>query len=480
MSAINDLKMISNDNQDFNQEDKRTKRNSYDFEMKYKALKLFETNKNVSETARVFKVHRKTINDWRKQEKEIIDNFNSGSKGKKRFKGRGRNLASNDLELRLISWIENERQVEKRRVTRKKIKHKALEIHRELVSENKAKSGFNASDGYVDGFMKRNKLSNRRRTTVSQRCPQDCVQQLVSFVLYVRKLKIENNYKLNNIYACDETSVWFDCVANYTIDKVGTKEVTLKSTGHEKMRISVMLCAKANGFKCKPYVLLERKREMPELISKYKSLVLEFAGKIWMDDNLVEKFLDKIIGTMSFEKRLLVWDAFRAHISASTKTKLRNMKVDAAVVPGGCTPYIQAPDVSWNKPFKDKLKELYDDFLENGEKRLTRNGNPAPPSLDIVCSWIDLAWKQISSDIIVKSFKICSITTNIDGSEDDLIECFKDNKPNSSGREILRLKNHQLQDMNIVSQDDELGIENDSDSEGSDVEVDFDDNIDSI
>ena len=30
------------------------------------------------------------------------------------------------------------------------------------------------------------------------------------------------------------------------------------------------------------------------------------------------------------------------------------------IIPGGCTKYIQAPDVCWNKPFKVRIAELYD------------------------------------------------------------------------------------------------------------------------
>ena len=49
------------------------------------------------------------------------------------------------------------------------------------------------------------------------------------------------------------------------------------------------------------------------------------------------------------------------HVEESVKTSLKGMKVDTAIVPpgGGCTKYVQAPDVSWNKPFKQKVSDLY-------------------------------------------------------------------------------------------------------------------------
>ena len=45
-------------------------------------------------------------------------------------------------------------------------------------------------------------------------------------------------------------------------------------------------------------------------------------------------------------------------------------------VPGGCTKYIQAPDVSSNKPFKAYCSERYDEWLETiGIHKETDGGN---------------------------------------------------------------------------------------------------------
>ena len=44
----------------------------------------------------------------------------------------------------------------------------------------------------------------------------------------------------------------------------------------------------------------------------------------------------------------------------SVRKGLKKMNVDSVIIPGGCTKYIQAPDVCWNKPFKARMTELYD------------------------------------------------------------------------------------------------------------------------
>ena len=75
----------------------------------------------------------------------------------------------------------------------------------------------------------------------------------------------------------DETPVWCDMVAETTIDAVGKKSITLKTTGHEKPRVSVCLATKADGTKLKSMVVFKgAKRESAALNEEFKrSLGLE-------------------------------------------------------------------------------------------------------------------------------------------------------------------------------------------------------------
>ena len=44
-------------------------------------------------------------------------------------------------------------------------------------------------------------------------------------------------------------------------------------------------------------------------------------------------------------------------LNPSSKDLLNKGKIDSAIVPGGCTKFIQATDVSWNKPMKEYLQK---------------------------------------------------------------------------------------------------------------------------
>ena len=64
-----------------------------------------------------------------------------------------------------------------------------------------------------------------------------------------------------------------------------------------------------------------------------------------MNDELTQRYLSEVLGRFSFSRRLLVWDSFKCHVSDAAKTVLSNFNIDTAIIPGGCTSKIQAPDV---------------------------------------------------------------------------------------------------------------------------------------
>uniref|UniRef100_A0A915CYY7 DDE-1 domain-containing protein n=1 Tax=Ditylenchus dipsaci TaxID=166011 RepID=A0A915CYY7_9BILA len=149
-------------------------------------------------------------------------------------------------------------------------------------------------------------------------------------------------------------------------------------------------------------------------------------------------YINRVFGSSMFGNRLLVWDAFRCHISESTKKRLHRQRLHTAVIPGGCTKFIQPADVSWNAPFKAKFQRLYNNWIANEDRmEWTANGNPRPPAMNVYLDWICEAWNAIPKEAIVKSFKDCGITNSYDGSEDYLIHAFKEHGPIAGGLQIL-------------------------------------------
>ena len=112
-------------------------------------------------------------------------------------------------------------------------------------------------------------------------------------------------------------------------------------------------------------------------------------------------------------------------LTDEVKKSLTKCKIEGIIVLGGCTKYIQAPDVVWYKPFKGKTQEFYDDWLANGKHEYTNTGNRKPVPRRFIVDWVIKVWQAIPAEMVANSMKACGSSLPIDSSKDDIISCFK-------------------------------------------------------
>ena len=128
------------------------------------------------------------------------------------------------------------------------------------------------------------------------------------------------------------------------------------------------------GKKLKPYIVFKGGKRDVKRMNEDRQLsgkcVIRTSANGWMNESLTEEWIQYVVGRLSFAPRLLVWDTYKCHMTNGVKEALRQASVDAALVPGGCTKYIQAPDVSWNKPFKNLCQIAFDDGWQKPSMKL--------------------------------------------------------------------------------------------------------------
>ena len=237
---------------------------------------------------------------------------------------------------------------------------------------------FKASCGWLEKFMDRHGFFLRRRTTVSQHLPKNLVPKVTDFIMRIRQLRIHKTYSLGFIGNMDETPLWLDMPGETTVTHTGERSVPVRTTGHEKARFTVCLSAMADGRKLKPYVVFKGVRPIPE-IQKVSGIVVALSRNAWMNKDLTKDWVKRCWGTLNFGRRLLVWDAYKCHLTQNVKNTVQRItNSDMSIIPGGLTGHLQPADLCWNKPFKAAYKELYGEWSTGGEKSRTPAGMYMP------------------------------------------------------------------------------------------------------
>ena len=69
----------------------------------------------------------------------------------------------------------------------------------------------------------------------------------------------------------------------------------------------------------------------------------------------------------------------------------------------------------------------------------TAAGNVRAPAQREIVQWILAAWDGLDKTMIINSFKSCTLTVAMDGSEDGHINCFTENRPCRAGLQRLKV-----------------------------------------
>jgi hypothetical protein len=386
------------------------KRYTYDAAFKRKVILCTEQIGNRA-AGKQFSVNETNVRRWRTMKNDLF----TCQRTRKSFSGPKKGMYP-ELDAAVLSFFK-ELRGKGLPVTRDVLMLKAKEIARNSNIQ------FKASRGWCDKFIRREGLSLRRRTTICQKLPKDYEEKLVQYQRHVINLRHQRQYCLSQMGNADEVAVFFDMPRNYTLSEKGQKQVTVKTTGYEKLRVTVMLSVTADGNKLPPYIILNRKTMPKETFCD--GVIVRAHKNAWMTAELMQDWLGSVWerrpGGLLNRNSMLVMDAFRGHLTEEIKTRLKNKNCDLVVIPGGMTSQLQPLDVGVNKPFKDRIRTQYNQWLSENEHALTPTGKIKRASAATLVEWISNAWKELKTDSITKSFLKCCLSNAEDGSQDDIL-----------------------------------------------------------
>jgi hypothetical protein len=330
--------------------------------------------------------------------------------------GSGRRAKYPALEEQLHQELEHDRHTLGLGVTLASLQVKM----KQLVRDTRQDFCFKASSGWAKGFKKRfnlvirvplNKVAAKDwiPNQPSASIPATAIEKIKAFHEFKDKLMINNGYLDCNIVNIDQTPVYFDNHYSKTLDWKGNNNVTVKTMGDVKARVTVMLAATADGKLLDPCIV-EKGASKDAINDPAKTRYSRDGITVWkqkthsFNSNLMVDYIDNFL-SLQFKKddpKLLILDSFPGHRTVIVKEACKRHNFDMVMIPGGCTKYLQPLDLTVNRSFKAKLKHGYSQDLHcfTGKEP-----NQSRVKMDLLVKNVKKARDLVSCSTILNGFK---------------------------------------------------------------------------
>ena len=115
---------------------------------------------------------------------------------------------------------------------------------------------FAGTTSWCERFMRRNGLCWCTKTTIAQKLPHEYERKFIKFHKYVINMRKKLCFELGQLGNMVEVPLTFDVPSNKRVDVKGAKTITIKTSGNEKTRYTVVLACCADGTKLPPFINL--------------------------------------------------------------------------------------------------------------------------------------------------------------------------------------------------------------------------------
>lgn len=219
------------------------KRKNLSLSEKLKLIKEFENGKTRNAISAEYFVPLSTLCRILKESDKIKQECSEGH-GKIK---RNRNSEYPNLEQCLVEWLK-QCQSKNVPVNGPILKEKAEEFARKLTI-----GGFCASNGWLDGFKKRNDLIFKKISGESGAVDINACSQWINDLP-----ALLGDYSPNDIFNADETGLFFKCLPDKTFTFKG---ISCHGGKYSKERVTILLCANMTGTEKLPVFLIGKSRK---------------------------------------------------------------------------------------------------------------------------------------------------------------------------------------------------------------------------
>ena len=226
----------------------------------------------------------------------------------------------------------------------------------------------------------------------------------------VNAARVIKDFELRDVYNLDETGLFFRMLPDRSL----TTTDKTKGVKKAKDRISVMLCANADGsHKLRPLII--GKRWKPRCFKQFNhKLYCDYYAnkKAWMVNDILDEFLKSLNRRMAHENRhiLMLMDNAPSHIIPETLTHIR-----CEFLPPNTTSHLQPMDAGIISAFKSHYRRYLCRFHVDA---IDAGRTPKVEVSDAI-RWTKLSWDEVTESSIKNCFRHTGILPPIEAAAMD-------------------------------------------------------------
>jgi hypothetical protein len=127
----------------------------------------------------------------------------------------------------------------------------------------------------------------------------------------------------------------------------------------------------------------------------------------WMDQEVMIIWVDQVLcpyietAPAGVLPNLLL-DSYRCHMMASVVGMIQDLGVEVEHIPGGCTSLCQPVDIGVNKPFKNQIRQQWEQWMITEG---LANGTTSPPTRENIIEWIQIATNYLLEQMVQNAWR---------------------------------------------------------------------------
>lgn len=308
---------------------------------------------------------------------------------------------------------------------------------RELYPLNLAAVNFKASSTWLQRFLRRHSLCERRATNKKEVSVQE---RLIKVQRWHKRWQRDistgesadpefGRYKPYCIMNSDQVPFSIGDVITTTYEKVGAETVRISSQkGSDKRVATLQLCVSCDGNQgfplrqCKPMIIFMGAGNITteERDAHDKRVVVMFQKKAWMDSVIFEKWVqgplaEHVQQNLPPGPKVMILDNLRAQTNDESGNSLLSLGIDRRLLPAGVTDMMQPIDQNVGYDVKRRMVEILNNMLVNDDsfcdRWFGREGHPTFPAKQrrvVITQLLGEAWEDLC---IKKDFLALGLNT---------------------------------------------------------------------